>query len=257
MGRAVRGGHRKKVFMSEGEDLRIDRVAHQVEPWTCDVRVVPHLLSHTAIGDDFLERDVVPEIGMRDDHRHRLEVSPAGCLLKTRSELRKSAGTLRDETHGCRRTCRAAGEGHRVQCQRSKAEKSSPSSGINSHSLLLEDRASTASGRPRMILKCPDGNFAVAYVALVIAVGEPCCDFSQITPRDWLAAQCTERLRNGCPAIHHDEFHLLPPNQGHRRLSNNRDRRLLRHSILIALEASAAESPKQSRLGRLGLYIGF
>jgi hypothetical protein len=117
MGRAMRGGHRQKVFMSEGEDLRIDGVAHQVEPWTCDVRVVPNLLSSTAIGDDFLERDVVPEIGMRIDHRQRLGVSPTGCRLQTRSELRENAGTLRDETLGCRRTYRAAGEGRRAQRQ--------------------------------------------------------------------------------------------------------------------------------------------
>src|SRR5262245_14316502 len=69
------------------------------------------------------------------------------------------------------------------------------------------DRVSTTSGRPHMTLECWDGNFAVADVTLVITVGEPCCDFSQIIRRNWLTAQRTERLRNGCPAIHHYEFH--------------------------------------------------
>jgi hypothetical protein len=73
----------------------------------------------------------------------------------------------------------------------------------------------TVIGIERMILECRDGSFPVADVALAIAVGEPCCDLSQITPRDWLTAQRTERLRNGCPAIHHYEFHLPPPHQGH------------------------------------------
>jgi hypothetical protein len=66
-----------------------------------------------------------------------------------------------------------------------------------------------------MTLECWDGNFAVADVTLVITVGEPCCDFSQIIRRNWLTAQRTERLRNGYPAIHHYEFHLLPPNREH------------------------------------------
>ena len=48
-------------------------------------------------------------------------------------------------------------------------------------------------------------------VALVIAVGEPRCKFSQVALPDWLAAQRTERLRAGCPAIHQDEFHMPPP----------------------------------------------
>src|SRR5258708_1490356 len=111
-----------------------------------------------------------------------------------------------------------------------------------------------------MILRCPDGNFAVTSVALAIAVGDPCCDFSQITPRDWLTAQCTERLRNGCPAIHHYEFHLLTlliRGTGGCPVWNNRGRRCLWHSIVIALDASAVESSKQSRLRRLGLYVGF
>jgi hypothetical protein len=34
-----------------------------------------------------------------------------------------------------------------------------------------------------------DGNLAVADVALVIAVGEPRCKFSQVALPDWLTAQ--------------------------------------------------------------------
>src|SRR6266446_3272913 len=47
--------------------------------------------------------------------------------------------------------------------------------------------------------------------ALVIAVGEPRCKFSQIALPDCLTAERTERLRAGCPAIHQDKFHMPPP----------------------------------------------
>ena len=60
-----------------------------------------------------------------------------------------------------------------------------------------------------MKLEGQDRNIAVIDVTIVIAVGEPRCDFSQVALSDWLTAQCTKRLRPGCPAIHHDEFHVL------------------------------------------------
>jgi hypothetical protein len=62
-----------------------------------------------------------------------------------------------------------------------------------------------------MLLERWDGSLAVTGVALVIAVGEPRCKFSQVALPDWLTAQRTERLRAGCPAIHQDEFHMPPP----------------------------------------------
>ena len=49
-------------------------------------------------------------------------------------------------------------------------------------------------------------------VAIMIAVGERCPDFSQIARPDWLTAQRTERLRAGRPAIHQDESHVALPN---------------------------------------------
>jgi hypothetical protein len=64
-----------------------------------------------------------------------------------------------------------------------------------------------------MKLERQDRNIAVIDVTIVIAVGEPRCDFSQVALSDWLTAQCTKRLRPGCPAIHHDEFHVPPPNE--------------------------------------------
>src|SRR6516225_1032467 len=62
-----------------------------------------------------------------------------------------------------------------------------------------------------MLLERWDEKLAVTGVALVIAVGEPRRKLSQVAPPDWLTAQRTERLRAGCPAIHQDEFHMLPP----------------------------------------------
>src|ERR1700704_6869049 len=62
-----------------------------------------------------------------------------------------------------------------------------------------------------MISEGRGGKSSVTDVALVIAVGEPCCDFSQVALPDRLTAQRTERLRAGCPAIDQDEFHVSPP----------------------------------------------
>jgi hypothetical protein len=64
-----------------------------------------------------------------------------------------------------------------------------------------------------MILESHDRSITVIDVALLVAVGEPRCDVSQVALSDWLTAQRTERLRSGCPAIHHDEFHVPPPNE--------------------------------------------
>ena len=63
-----------------------------------------------------------------------------------------------------------------------------------------------------MIFESQDGHFAVIGVAIMIAVGEPRPDFSEIARSDWLTTQHTERLRAGRPAIHKDESHVAPPN---------------------------------------------
>jgi hypothetical protein len=67
------------------------------------------------------------------------------------------------------------------------------------------------SRRPRMILQHWVGMFGMTEVAFVVAVGQPCSDFSHVALPDWLTAQRTERLRPGCPAIHQDEPHVLRP----------------------------------------------
>ena len=63
-----------------------------------------------------------------------------------------------------------------------------------------------------MIFESQDGHFAVIGVAIMIAVGEPRPDFSEIARSDWLTTQHTERLRAGRPAIHQYESHVAPPN---------------------------------------------
>src|SRR3979411_1683771 len=63
-----------------------------------------------------------------------------------------------------------------------------------------------------MILKDQDGALAVIGVAIMIAVGELCSDFSQIARADWLTAPPAERLPAGRPAIHQYESHVAPPN---------------------------------------------
>jgi hypothetical protein len=63
-----------------------------------------------------------------------------------------------------------------------------------------------------MIFDSQHGAFAVFGVAFIITVGDPRFDFSQIARRDRFAAQRTEGLRAGRPAIHQYEFHVAPPN---------------------------------------------
>src|SRR4030081_3512673 len=67
------------------------------------------------------------------------------------------------------------------------------------------------SRRPRLKSDCRDGALAPAGVTLVIAVGEPRCDVAQVAVADLLAALRTGRLQAGTSAIHHHEFHVLPP----------------------------------------------
>src|SRR3984893_13313238 len=63
-----------------------------------------------------------------------------------------------------------------------------------------------------MIFENQDGALAVFGVAIMIAIREPCVDFSQIARPDRLTAQHTESLRAGRPAIHQYESHVAPPN---------------------------------------------
>src|SRR6266540_810934 len=48
-----------------------------------------------------------------------------------------------------------------------------------------------------MLLERWDGSLAVTGVALVIAVGEPRCKFSQVALPDWLTAPRTEKIAGG------------------------------------------------------------
>ena len=59
-----------------------------------------------------------------------------------------------------------------------------------------------------MILENQHSLFAVIGVAIMIAVGELCPDFSEIARPDSLTAQHTESLRVGRRAIRQDESHV-------------------------------------------------
>lgn len=50
-------------------------------------------------------------------------------------------------------------------------------------------------------------------VALVIAVGEPRCNISQVDLPEWHAALRTERRWSRYPAVHQDESHVPLPNE--------------------------------------------
>ena len=53
---------------------------------------------------------------------------------------------------------------------------------------------------------------AVIGVAIMIAIGELRSDFSEVARPDWLAAQHTDGVLAGRPAIHQHEPHVAPPN---------------------------------------------
>jgi hypothetical protein len=52
---------------------------------------------------------------------------------------------------------------------------------------------------------------AMLNVALIVTVGEPRLDFSQIACPDRLAAQRTQRLPKRRSAVHQDESHVASP----------------------------------------------
>ena len=93
---AVRGRHRQEVGMPEREHLRIDRIAHEIHPGASDDPFVPDLFARAAIGDHFLQRGVVPQVRVIEDHRHRLEVPPAGSATKAFHEFGQDMCVVRD-----------------------------------------------------------------------------------------------------------------------------------------------------------------
>jgi hypothetical protein len=64
-----------------------------------------------------------------------------------------------------------------------------------------------------MISECQNGHFSPTEIALVIAIGEPRCDFAKIALPDWLAAHRAVRLLSGSSAIHQNESHLPSPHE--------------------------------------------
>jgi hypothetical protein len=63
-----------------------------------------------------------------------------------------------------------------------------------------------------MIFESKCGAFAVLGVAIMIAIGEPRLDLSQIVLPDRFAAQRTDRLPAGRSAIHQNKSHMASPN---------------------------------------------
>jgi hypothetical protein len=72
-----------------------DRIAHQVEPRTRDIGVVPDLLARAAIRDDLPKRFIIPEIWMLKNHRYRLEVAAARRATESFHQFVELPGTGR------------------------------------------------------------------------------------------------------------------------------------------------------------------
>ncbi|KVL15634.1 hypothetical protein WL14_21350 [Burkholderia cepacia] len=73
---AVRGRYDEEIRMAIRPDLRVQRIAHQVQPRAAELGVVPYLLRAAAVAGQFGERRMIPLVGTFEDHRHRLEVAP-------------------------------------------------------------------------------------------------------------------------------------------------------------------------------------
>jgi hypothetical protein len=138
--RAVRGGDGKKILVSEGEDLRIDRIAHQVEPGTREIGVVPHLLARALVGDGLLERFAIPEIRTLENHRHSFEVASARRATQPSHQLSELPGAGRDDHVGRSGARGTSGNGSGADCQCSEAEKSAAPRFVDCHSYLLRLR---------------------------------------------------------------------------------------------------------------------
>ena len=133
--------------MPEREHLRIERIAHEIHPGASDVRIIPDLLSRIAIGDHFLQRGVVPQVRMIEDHRHRLEVPPAWSLTETLHQFRQRVRALRDYAATCFGVSRPGGQSGYAESYGAETEKRVPSSSINRHSILLWDTRELENGR--------------------------------------------------------------------------------------------------------------
>ena len=113
--------HREEIRMFERPDLRIERIAHEVQPGACDVGIVPDLLGHRFVRENFRQSFVIPLLPAVQDHRHGLEIATAGCLRETLLQRFEMRGTGRRQggfdggcrgLGGCRRnTDRACGHG--------------------------------------------------------------------------------------------------------------------------------------------------
>ena len=108
-----------------------DRIAHQVEPRTRKIGIVPHLLTRAAIGDDLPECFVIPEIGMLKDHRHSLEVAAARRATQPFHQFGELVSAGRDDplgrsgTRGASGTSGAGGKRGGTDRKGAKAEKGS------------------------------------------------------------------------------------------------------------------------------------
>jgi hypothetical protein len=74
-------------------------------------------------------------------------------------------------------------------------------------------------------------------VTPMTTVGEPGCEFSQVTLRNWLAAQHTKRLRVRGPAIHQNELHVAPPNAAQSQLVETVGAGIMNRSWVLQLRS--------------------
>ncbi len=136
----MRNRNSEEIRMLERPDLRIQRVAHQVQPGTSDLGIVPDLAGGRPVGEHFRQCFVVPLLWIVQDHRHGLEVATAGCLRETLLQRLKMRGAGRRQRgldgrrrwSGLRRckADRACGNGQ------SKCSQYAPSSGDDLHGVI-------------------------------------------------------------------------------------------------------------------------
>ncbi len=95
--RAVRGRDGQEIGMLERPDLRVHRVAHEIEPRPLQIGVVPHLLGLTGVGQHQIEGLGIPLVAVFQNHLRGLEVAAARGGGQFFAELGQRAGALRHE----------------------------------------------------------------------------------------------------------------------------------------------------------------
>src|SRR6185295_19768795 len=124
----------EKIRMLERPYLRVERIAHHVQPGSRNVGIIPGLLGRRLVRKHFGQCFVIPLLWMVEDHWYGLEIATAGCLCETLHQRVEMRGTAwRQRRLGGR--CSRLGRRRKTNCARgygqSDRSQYAPSSGAD------------------------------------------------------------------------------------------------------------------------------